>query len=478
MIRYGLGVLVAAGACVAAGVVACGDEIQDGKPNPAGTAGSTGAGGGPGVGGNNTAGGGPVGGAPAAGADKCVGQCCPDSAKCYSSAAGKDAPGAECLALRDNTGQDHVQMRQTWIRATTPAGNTIPLVYAVLSTRTQFPQWTDCFMSNGASGYMQAIDMFLGGTDTNTHYAMNGWAKFFPNAQIDATLADGLCYGVEDFRSAAKYQLAEADMSPSTAYPPGLPKPMAQQTAPWKVSPTKAKRVMTDFTLDDATRRGFLAKLDPTTGEWGTAAGGSHRGVFFYDPATGTSHGYGVISYLLVYDSADVHIVVPIREAETRSKYNDKDHPNCVGVFRSDVMDRAATPACESNLPTNPAWGCKGGTCPAGDGPATSKGYFLISELEQIFSSVLGVTLCVSYPTQAVAEAAGFWNAVDANCRSANWNPSNPTTGIPPGDWCSATNSEATADCHDAWLSESFHTFSAAKIKLEGANPATCPAGP
>ena len=33
------------------------------------------------------------------------------------------------------------------------------------------------------------------------------------------------------------------------------------------------------------------------------------------------------------------------------------------------------------------------------------------------------------------------------------------------GDWCAKTNSKATADCHDAYRSETFHAFQAFNVK-------------
>jgi hypothetical protein len=65
-------------------------------------------------------------------------------------------------------------------------------------------------------------------------------------------------------------------------------------------------------------------------------------------------------------------------------------------------------------------------------------------------------------------ETEGFWNPDTKSCRSATWNPTAAgNAGIPKGDWCAATNSAATATCHDAWRSESFHVYAGAKIQVD-----------
>ncbi|HEX3593467.1 MAG TPA: hypothetical protein VHU80_00135, partial [Polyangiaceae bacterium] len=94
------------------------------------------------------------------------------------------------------------------------------------------------------------------------------------------------------------------------------------------------------------------------------------------------------------------------------------------------------------------------------------QGYFLIAELEQIYT--LGQTLCFlfgggSYPN---------WQTDShQDCRhDPNFNPLDPVKGLPPGDWCSTTNGLASGDCHDAWQSVSYSTFQAFPI-ADG----TCP---
>src|SRR6185503_20199181 len=142
MIRYGLGILAAsAGTLALIATQGCSDESGGAPPIPPG-AGAPNAGGGPGAGGANPGGGsGNAGaGATTGGGTPCTGTCCPTEKSCYSDPnTGNGSPGSECLATQDNTGKDHIQMRQQWIRAVTPAGNASGLVYAVLAGRTQLP---------------------------------------------------------------------------------------------------------------------------------------------------------------------------------------------------------------------------------------------------------------------------------------------------------------------------------------------------
>lgn len=495
MIRIGLGILVAAGTIGGAiALQAC--SSTDGSVTPGGSGGGSNAGGGSNTGGGNDTGG-AGGGTPGGG---CVGACCPTDAVCYSSSAGKTAPGAECLATQDNTGKDHIQMRQQWIRATTPEGNASGLVYAVLAGRTQLP-WKTCNQSGtiGSGGYIQIIDFFLGGTDKTKHYSTVGYAAYVPGPTDPtdttfkpAVLQDGFCYGQESYTGAPAsggkdYRLADTDMTPSTNFPPGLPHPMGLKTKPWSVGPTKAKRLDQDFDLAATGKREELLAMFDTANPNNIAKDG-YGGVFYYDDATGTAHGFGALGWVVVYDATGAtHIAVPIREVETRSKFNNKDAPNCVGKYLPDALDQSTCTA--GTDPTKPGWG--GGdctattgnaTCQPGESAASTKGYFLISELEQIYAPDLNNTLCVTYPgtdpatSKPRVDAEGFYNTTDSDCVTAKWNPTLADgSGIPKGDWCAATNSAAHDNCHDAWHSISFHAFAGAKIKMDANGaPATC----
>ncbi|MBM4362548.1 MAG: hypothetical protein FJ104_07690, partial [Deltaproteobacteria bacterium] len=241
---------------------------------------------------------------------------------------------------------------------------------------------------------------------------------------------------------------------------------------------TKAKRLDKDFVIRDdqtneptAERAALLARLDPETGDLGKEG---FTGVFYFNEETGFAHGFGTVNYLVIYDGTpDNYIVVPIREPETKSTFNDPTEPNCVGVFRGDALDPDIGCVPNNGDPTRDdyfAWSGPNG--PLGEGPATVSGYFYIPELEQVYSTVLQSTLCVSYPTFDDSKTAGWATDTNRTCRSnAAFDPRNPTTGLPKGDWCAKTNSAATADCHDAYRSTSFHAFQAYKIKDETCAP-------
>jgi hypothetical protein len=435
----------------------------------------------------------------------CQGACCPADAACYSSPAGKNSPGAECLATQDNTGHEHIQLRQQWTRATTPAGVTTPLVYSVWSGRSELP-WKACNQTGvlGSGGFIELADYYFGGTDKNGHYATTGYASFVPGPGpgVDpatfaptAVLQNGFCYGTESYSGGPAgdrmdHGLTVAEVGDGAGYPAGLPHPMAVKSAPWDVKPTRSKRLEADFDLAaPGTREALLAMFDRNNTNNIAAQG--YGGIFFYDDATGTAHGYAPLSWVVMY-AADglAHVSIPMREVETRSRFNDANHPNCTGAYLADNVDPAT---CQPNVDaTHPAWG--GGdcaattgsrTCSPGEAPASTNGYWLIAELEQIYSADFQATLCVVYPgndpvtSKPNVDAQGFYDQPTNSCKTAKWNPNDSTNGLPLGDWCAKTNSPATADCHDAWQGRTFQVFAGAKIQLDGAGaPKTCPLQP
>lgn len=501
MIRFGLGVLVATTACAAAlGIAACGDTIKDAGTGPG--AGGSSAGGGSATGGSGASSGSTNGGASGGGSltfpTACTGTCCPTDQTCYAGPSnGKDV-GGECMATHVNNldTDDHIQMRQAWIKATTPVGNTDATVYKVLAGRTQLPL-PNCYQQGaiGSGGYIQIIDFYLGGSkktpgDISKDYSTVGYSTYVTDANVQDTLTKGFCNGVDDdYGPQIKpgYALTTAQVTtPETAdFPPGLPKPMGAGDTPsqWKVGPTKAKRIAgPDFDLSDPAKRKELLKMFDLANPDNIAKDG-YGGVFFYDDATGYAHGYGSLGWTVVY-AADgkSHLSIPIREVETKSRFNDPKHPNCVGQFLADKLDPGSTSPgkCATLDPDAPAWGggnCKDHTCaPGSEAPATTEGYFLITELEQLFSPDLGKTLCVSYAgvdpadpqkTRNLVDAQGFYDASKKSCRSAKWDPTAAgNAGLPSGDWCAATNSKATPTCHDAWHSKSLHVFIGGKIQV------------
>jgi hypothetical protein len=460
MVRFGLGMLIAAGASAAVALVACGDTLKSRRPP------------------NDTIPDGGNGGAPANGKvaiGECTAACCPAAAECYAN--GKTGPGAECLATIDNDPTKRIQLRQTWIRPITPPGNTSPPVYNTLYTESMLP-WPACRASSGAkSGYIQVIDM-----DFTKGEVRTGFAQWVDPSGLQDSIANGLCMLEADYKpSPDTWALPQSAMSDSSNYPPGLPKPIGRADGTWHVAPVKAKMLAHDFDLSKD-RESLLAQL-ASTGDGGLQG---YTGVAYYDPSTGYSHGYSPLTYIVIYASQkDAYIVVPIREAETQGYANDPQHPDCVGAYHGDLL---AAPNCEPGNYSGPssigkdtfAWGCvtpRDGSdagpraCSGGEGPYTTKGYFLITELEQVYSGVLGQTLCYSYPGAAATPQQRF-GTVKGGCRvDQNWNPSVPDqSGLPQGDWCAATNSPAKGNCHDAWRSISYHTFSAFRVKDQTCN--------
>jgi len=491
MNRYSLGIIVAAvGSLGAAGIVACSDSISDG---PIATGGATGQGGSTGTTGGATGTGATAnGGSTPSGGAKCEGECCPTDNACYSSSAGVNAPGSECLATRDNSNQEHIQLRQQWISATKPVGNTSPTVYAVLAGRTQLPQ-PDCNQGTptsallGSGGYIQLIDYYLPGGASgpiDNHVSTVGFAQFVSTevagtnpdvAQtLSSALSDGLCLVTDAYAGKTGYQLESAKMAPASrlaSWKAG-PKPMGLAGgATWNVKPARAKRVAQDFDLSKD-RDTILARFAD-----GGDLAGKFDGIFFMDPATGVSHGYSPMSWVVVYsDKGKGHISIPIREAELKGKFNDPKAPNCIGAYRTNSLTTAGK--CESTDPKNPPWGCLNDSCPAGTAPGTTGGYFLISELDQVYSPDLGATLCTTYPPPSAMGQPpneGFFDDATKSCaKSAKWDPTKEDdAGLPHGDWCSQTNGPATDKCHDAWRSETYHVFSGAKIKGDAATTCT-----
>jgi hypothetical protein len=248
----------------------------------------------------------------------------------------------------------------------------------------------------------------------------------------------------------------------TSRWPEALPQP-------WSVKPVVSKRLAQDFAT--------TAEVKPMVTE-------QYAGAVYIDEATGYIHGYSPLSYVTVLDNPNGGLATPIREVELKSQFNDSSF-NCMGRFRADKMVK--TQNCNSaGDQSNPQWGCKDdAACPPkagfgeggpGAGPGYTTGYFLIVDIERVWSSTLQATLCVTYPGEQKSIADGWAKASTEpggwgkNCRgSPKWNPSLPDdAGLPMGDWCSRTNSPATATCHDAYQSRSYSAAQAFKV-----NPAT-----
>jgi hypothetical protein len=372
----------------------------------------------------------------------CTGPCCPKAAECYPQGDAGKYSGPECLAQRDNTGQDHWQLRQPMSISTKPSGNAQAAIAELLLQRSEL-KWPLCNSPNGASGFIQLVDL-----DRSNDTARVGFAKWAPDEPT--AIKNGLCF-VEDTYDDPMRRITNSATPPN--WPAGLPTPLA---LPWKMSVVNAFRTQEDFDVTTpAGRAQALARFDPQNGD---LAKQNFNGLFYLDEKTGFMHGYSPLTYIVLYGSQKVFNAIPIRESEIKSQVNDPQHPNCAGIYLGD--DSSLLPSCEGN-PSTPAWGCPPNTCtPDQLTPTQVTGYFLVTEMEQIYVNDLGQTLCKflpgSYPN---------WTLQTKCSDDPKWNPADPVNGLPPGDWCAETNSVATSDCHDAIQSISFSTFQAFPIQ-------------
>jgi hypothetical protein len=355
----------------------------------------------------------------------------PTDPSCYVS--GPTGPGAECLAVRDNRQQDRYQFRQVWSRSVTPPGSASVPIYGVLVQRQQLPH-PECNMASGVSGYILLLDWDRSDPDITKHTVRTGFADFVRPEDMQDVLQNGMCFA-EFMYSAPEY---------------GLPEPG------WEVKPVLARRRATDFTVEEV--RGTVPE-----GE----------GVVYMDEEKGIAHGYSPLAYVVIFDLVNQLIAIPIRDVETRNLYNAPDNPNCQGVYRADKLD--VNNQCASADPENAAWGCVDDACP-GEGPNVTQGHFRIVDIEKVFNKTLNSTLCVTYMGQPEAVALGWANPSDTNwgnrcSKSPLWNPDDPVNGLPMGDWCSATNSEATRECHDSWRSVSYSAMQAFPVRDGACTP-------
>jgi hypothetical protein len=297
-----------------------------------------------------------------------------------------------------------------------------------------------CGTPDAVSGFIQLIDFdHAGGT------SRVGFARFAPELQIAAK--EGLCF-VEGIYDDPDRGLG-AFPTPA-GWPPGLPTPMP---LPWSIKVVTSIRLAQDFDLASS-RTEILARFAE-----GGDLFGKVSGVFYFDEATGYMHGFSPLVYILNYQDEKTYNAIPLREAELKQRLNDPAHPNCAGSF---LGDNELLPDDCKGSSTKRLWGCPKGTCSGEEiAPTSVRGYFLLTELEQIYNPVLDQTLCNAIPG---GKYPG-WTTVKT-CRSdKQWNPADPERGLPPGDWCAATNSKADARCHDAWQSVSYATFQAFPIR-------------
>ena len=377
---------------------------------------------------------------------QCEGRCCPKAPGCYPFSNPSPYSGAECLAQRDNTTETRWQLRQTLSVSIKPAGLVAPGIPGVLARRSELKS-DQCGAPQGIGGFMQLTDF-----DTVAGVSRTGFAKFAPD--LTSALAGKLCFVEQDV-----YQTDHALprlYDPPPGWPNGLPAPMPM---PWKVVPVSAAKLDKDFTLP-ADRTALLARFAAGGDLFGKASG-----VFYFDKEKGTMHGYSPVTYIVNYDSPSQYVVIPIREAELTQRFNDPAHPNCAGSLLGDNPDLPDDCVGDG---TKLAWGCPKGNCAATELASTKiHGYFLIAELEQVFT--LGQTLCSLFATGMYPN----WTipSSDQSCRrDPKWDPTDPVHGIPTGDWCATKNEAAQGDCHDALESLSYATFQAFPIQ-----DGTCP---
>lgn len=376
----------------------------------------------------------------------CNGDCCPTNPACSTTPTTYSGP--ECLAQFDNTNENRWQLRQTQSISTLPLGNASGPVASILAQRSQLT-WPECNMNAADIGtFMQLVDF-----DIAAKVGRVGFAKFAPGAELATHISQGLCMVQGTYNDTP----LPVNLTMGSDWPPGLPPPML---VPWNYGPTRAKGLDADFNYA-AERNEILAKFAPG-GEYASAG---YTGLFYLDRATGYLHGYAPVAYVVTYDTETAYNAIPIRESEITAQINDPAHPNCVGVYRGDALDPGSN--CVGSL-TNPAWGCPGGECPIPQAPNVTKAYFLITELEQVRNSILRQTICFldAFANTANPPAGG-------DCRSwPQWDPANPASGLPMGDWCAETNSDATPTCHNAFRSISYAAFQGFRVQ---ANACTQP---
>jgi hypothetical protein len=389
--------------------------------------------------------------------------CTPNDSACYPSG-DPSGPGSECLAQRDNSRENRVQTRGVWVRDLLSLRSTGDTAYDILRLRSQIP-WPACGAQNGTGGFIHLFDWDRSNPDPLAQMVRTGYATYHaspaPGPSPVDLVRDGLCMAESE-------RTAEDDPFGGLALPSGMGLPY-----PWRVRPIVSRRVAADFDP-----RAFSPDQIP-----------EGEGRVFIDETSAYVHAYAPLAWIIVLDSRSRGIGIPIRRLEIKMQFNDGTF-NCVGRHRAEALEPSRN--CDSPSPANPTWGCKDDRdCPPaafgdpsgvkgpGAGPTVATGYHLIVDLERVYSQALAATLCVTWPGIPIADqVAAGWAARtsngSANCRGGSrWDPSLPNdAGLPMGDWCSATNSPATATCHDAYAYQVFGAEQAFKIK-----DGTCPLG-
>lgn len=146
-------------------------------------------------------------------------------------------------------------------------------------------------------------------------------------------------------------------------------------------------------------------------------------------------------------------IILPLHSVDLDATFTDDSH-NCIGSHRFAELEAGNN--CrpdEKAVPPERAWNTAG----------TLDGYITVEEADQVTIDELGgATLCV-----VLAGGVGTkWNGPEKNCKSSTpWLAGER----PEADWCSTTDSAATATCKDAYRLQG--KFAAAGTKVTGNCP-------
>jgi len=389
------------------------------------------------------------------------GPCVPTSPVCYGNREPTEVEsGTECLAALDNSPggslERHVQWRHTWTRIVA-RGSMTNLWGPFAAIKAE-----ECFANSARGGRIEIFDWDRSNPDPTRQTVTSGYANYSvagspPPPPLGELAANGLCFVEWDYTPAA----AIAGNVSLTRWQ-GLHQPPLPQ--PWHVAPAVSKRVTQDFDVN-----AIRGTVPPTEGR------------IYIDETRGIVHGYIPFSYVVALADPTAAIAIPIRELEVRTHFND-DRFNCVGRYRAEPRSTGECSTADST--SNPQWGCKvDALCPPDPsnmeqvgwtmGPSFTTGYFLIVDLERVWSPDLESTLCVSLPGFEQSEIDGWSGSWGRNCRgSPKWNPDlENDAGLPMGDWCSRSNGPADTNCHDAYV----HRVSSAgqAFKLRTATPPT-----
>ncbi len=150
-----------------------------------------------------------------------------------------------------------------------------------------------------------------------------------------------------------------------------------------------------------------------------------------------------VVIPIYINEAEDSYALLPLHKLEVKATLS-SDH-DCVGSFRADQLQPPLCGPAENDF----AWN-NGGSFNA---------YITVAEADTVDVADLGESLCV-----LLSGDPGTWKGTDAKHTCKGSDQYKSTGKLPVGDWCSTTNSAATASCQDAWHLETQFAASAMKI--------------